>query len=173
MSLRATRLQSHASRALSIPQHHMKIKLNIQGVLGILAITLMIGVAFALQWKIPWLYFGAAVLSYCGAIIALSVWQEEEKAKQQTLVAELNGHHTRDRLVILEEIGESKVVVFTLFRMMLGCHLAFAFQALGMLIEMSDSIVVRVGYFLASLAIGLVIPFLVVSRRDEEPEHQT
>jgi hypothetical protein len=147
----------------------MKLKINGQGLLGILAIALMIGVAFAKQWRIPWLYFGASVLFYCGAVIALSVWQEEEKSKQNTLQHELSMSHQRETLMIVEEINESKVVMFTLFRALLGCHLAFAFQAMGIVIDMSDSIVVRMGYFLASLAIGLAIPFLVLTRRDDSP----
>jgi hypothetical protein len=147
----------------------MKLKMNGQGLLGILAIALMIGVAFAKQWRIPWLYFGASVLFYCGAVIALSVWQEEEKSKQNTLQHELSMSHQRETLMIVEEINESKVVMFTLFRALLGCHLAFAFQAMGIVIDMSDSIVVRMGYFLASLAIGLAIPFLVLTRRDDSP----
>lgn len=147
----------------------MRIRLNVHGLLGIVAIMLMIVIAFALDWRIPWLYFGAAVLFYCGAVIALSVWQEEERGKQATLQSELLGPHFRERMVIIEEINESKVVMFTLLRLFLGCHLAFAFQALGLMIEFSDAIVVRLGYFLASLAIGLAIPFLLLARREEPP----
>ena len=132
-----------------------------------MAIVLMVAVAFAKQWHIPWLYFGAAVLFYCGAVIALSVWQEEEKGKQATLAAELHGPRTREPMIIVEEINESKVVMFTLYRALLGCHLAFAFQALGLLIDLSDAIVARLGYFLASLAIGLAIPFLLFTRKEE------
>jgi hypothetical protein len=127
------------------------------------AIALMIGIAFALH--IPWLYFGA--------VIALSVWQEEERSKQATLRSELEGPHLRERIVIVEEINESKVVTFTLFRLTLGCHLAFVLQAVGMLLEMSDAIVVRMGYFMASLAIGLVIPFLLLSRKEEPSQPST
>jgi hypothetical protein len=152
----------------------MKIRFNFHGMLGILAIVLMVTVAFAKQWHIPWLYFGAAVLFYCGAVIALSVWQEEEKGKQATLAAELNGPHARERMVIIEEIHESRVVMFTLFRALLGCHLAFAFQAIGLLIDLSDAVVVRLGYFLASLAIGLAIPFLLFTRKEEKiPGHDS
>ncbi|HEY3341908.1 MAG TPA: hypothetical protein VGK81_07810 [Anaerolineae bacterium] len=147
----------------------MKVKFSFRGLLGILAIAIMVGVAFAKQWHIPWLYFGASVLFYCGAVIALSVWQDEEKGKQDTLQHELSGPHQRETLMIVEESNESKVVMFTLFRALLGCHLAFAFQAMGMLLELSDSIVVRMGYFLASLAIGLAIPFLVLTRREDSP----
>ncbi len=157
----------------------MRVKLNVQGLLGIAAIAFMVGVVFAKQWNIPWLYFGASVLFYCGAVIALSVWQEEEKGKQETLRHELAGPkpagpqpagpHQRETLMVIEEINESKVVMFTLFRALLGCHLAFALQALGILVDMGggESVVVRIGYFLASLAIGLTVPFLLLSRREE------
>src|SRR5690349_12605673 len=145
----------------------MKIRLNVPGIYGLLAIALMVGVAFFKQWHIPWLYFGAAVLFYSGAVIALSVMQEEENAKQATLATELNGPHLRDSMVIVEEIHESKVVMFTLYRALLGVHLAFAFQAIGILLDLSDAVVVRLGYFLASLAIGLAIPFLLLTRKEE------
>ena len=145
----------------------MNVRLNVHGGLGIAAIALMVGIVFAKDWQIPWLYFGAAVLFYSGSVIALSVWQEEEKGKQVTLNSELKGPHTRDRIIILEEITESKVIMFTLFRVLLGCHLAFAFQALGLLIGFGDAIVVRLGYFLASLAIGLAIPFLLLTRQED------
>jgi hypothetical protein len=69
--------------------------------------------------------------------------------------------------MVIDEIHESEVIVFTLLRVLLGCHLAFAFQALGILIEFGDAIVVRLGYFLASLAIGLAIPFLLLTRKEE------
>ena len=60
----------------------MKAKFGIRGLPGVLAIALMIGVAFVKQWHNPWLYFSAAVLFYCGAVIAFSVWQDEEISKQ-------------------------------------------------------------------------------------------
>ncbi len=147
----------------------MQVKLNVQGLLGIAALAFMLGVVFAKQWNIPWLYFGASVLFYCGAVIALSVWQEEEKGKQETLRHELAGPHQRETLLVVEEINESKVVMFTLFRALLGCHLAFALQTLGILVDIGEgeSVVVRIGYFLASLAIGLTVPFLLLSRREE------
>jgi hypothetical protein len=147
----------------------MGLKLNVQGLLGIAAIALMVGVVFARGWQIPWLYFGAAVLFYAGAVIALSVWQEEEKGRQAALEVERREEHLRDPRVILEELYEGKVVMFTLYRALLGCHLAFAFQAVGLLIDFSDAIVVRLGYFLASLAIGLAIPFLLLTRKEENP----
>ncbi len=147
----------------------MRVKLNVQGFLGIAAIAVMAGVVFVRQWQIPWLYFGASVLFYSGAVIALSVWQEEERGKQETLRRELAGPHQREALVIVEEISESRVVMFTLFRALLGCHLAFALQALGILADMGDgeSVVVRIGIFLAALAIGLAVPFLLLSRRED------
>ena len=150
----------------------MGVKINLQGLLGLIAIAFMIGVVFYKEWRIPWLYFGAAVLFYSGAVIALSVWQEEEKGKLSTLRYEMatpreRDTHQRDTLMIVEEMNESQVVLFTLFRALLGCHLAFVFQALGIVFDIGDSIVIRIGYFLASLAIGLAIPFLALTRRDE------
>ncbi len=146
----------------------MKVSLNRHGLLGIAAIALMVGIAFARGWQIPWLYFGAAVLFYAGAVIALSVWQDEERNRQANLLSELHNPMFRDHHTINMELSESRAAAFTFFRVLLGCHLAFSFQALGLLID-TESVVVRLGYFLASLAIGLVVPFLLLNKGVDTP----
>jgi hypothetical protein len=146
----------------------MKVSFNRHGLLGMAAIALMVGIAFARRWQIPWLYFGAAVLFYAGAVIALSVWQDEERNRQANLRAELSSPMFRDHHTINMELSESQAAAFTFFRVLLGCHLTFSFQALGLLID-TESVVVRLGYFLASAAIGLVIPFLLLSKGADAP----
>ncbi len=64
-------------------------------------------------------------------------------------------------LSLLIESGEPDA---DLLRPMIGAHLAFVFLVVGLLFDF-QSFFVSLGYFVASIAMGVVIPYLVLSKR--------
>jgi len=121
------------------------LKLNLHGVVGILFVLLMFGIAFVLHWNIDWWYFVIALVLYSGAIILLT--RAEEAETTQTTLS-------------------------LIFRYLLGCHLALLFLAVGLLLHFQSYIIpsiagggqlpFRAVFFLASVAGGLAIPFLLL-----------
>lgn len=112
------------------------IVLNPHGVFGFVAVLIMVGVAFILRWQINWWYFVLAILLYSIAIITGTLSQEDT--------------HDQD---------ES----FQLFRVLLGSHIAFIFLAGGLLLNPSNFFV-QVGIFLAAVAAGMAMPFLLLRK---------
>ncbi len=106
--------------------------INIHGVVGILLVILMFGIAFYYGWNISWWYFIAAIAIYTGAIVFLNFFE--------------------DFLVV----GKAP----ELFRLRLGCHLAFIFLLVGFAFHFQNE-GVNFGFFIASIAGGLVIPYLL------------
>lgn len=84
--------------------HSSKMRVNFHGMIGLVAIALVIGVAFQLRWNIVWWYFVLSILLYSISIISLTFL----KGDASTL-----GNHL-------------------VFRFLLGCHLAFLFLAGGL-----------------------------------------
>jgi hypothetical protein len=121
------------------------LKLNLHGVVGILFVLLMFGIAFVLHWNINWWYFVIALVLYSGAIILLT--RAEEKGATT-------------------ETGQ-----LLIFRCLLGCHFALLFLAVGLLIHFPNYTLfgyhgsdndIKPSYFVASVVGGLAIPFLLL-----------
>ncbi len=110
-----------------------KIVINLSGLVALILIALMFGIAFFYRWSfdwIYWLYFVAAVGLYVGACIRLNP-----------------GPYTdRTRLEFV--------------RNQFGWHLAFVFLIVGFALHFNNGISI-VGFFIASIAVGLVIPYLL------------
>lgn len=114
----------------------MKLKINPHGIFGIFAIIVMFIIAAGKNWHIPWLYFVLSILLYSFSVIGLNLTMEGSG-----------------------EEGERA----ELYRVLLGCHLAFVFLALGMLLH-AESAWVWIGVFLAAIAAGLAIPYLLLKK---------
>ena len=93
----------------------------------------MFGIAFFYGWNINWWYFIGAIALYAGAstVLNLSTDLQPENGPPETF-----------------------------FRARLGWHLAFLFLLAGFGLHFEDE-GVNVGFFIASIAGGLVIPYLL------------
>jgi len=110
-----------------------KNSINFHGVVGILLIVLMFGIAFLYGWNISWWYFITAIVLYSGALLFLNL---HEDIAVQGIAPEL-------------------------FRFRLGCHLAFIFLVVGLAFHFQNESI-NFGFFLAGIAGGLVIPYLLL-----------
>lgn len=106
--------------------------LNPDGILGTLLIFLMLVIAYLYAWNISWWYFSLALIMYSAAIISLN---------------------------LLTDFPPQNLSPPT-FRSRLGSHLAFLLLVVGFLLHFQDE-GVNVGFFIASIAGGLVIPYLL------------
>jgi hypothetical protein len=110
--------------------------INLHGLIALLLIILLFGVAFFYNWSfnhLYQLYFLAAML-YAGACILMGpdFW---------------SSHDGSDPLP-------------PPVRPQLGCHLAFIFLIVGFGLHFKDGASI-IGFFIASIAIGLAIPYLL------------
>ena len=117
------------------------LKFNRHGVVGLLLIILMFGIAYAWNWSINWVYFVAAIVLYAGAIIFLTIRQTNLEGRDYIDLHHLDGVYYIDTL-----------------RLLFSCHCALIFLALGLWLHFSDGRV-NAAFFLASTAVGLAIPF--------------
>lgn len=111
-------------------------RLNTHGILGIVFVLAAVGVASSKGWDIPWFYFIVAVAVYAASILGLTYFLEE---------------------------GLSKLGRFELLRLMYGAHLSFMFLVGGLVIEPAN-FWIGVGMFVAAIAAGMVIPYLLVQK---------
>lgn len=109
-----------------------KNRVNLHGIIGIALITLMFGIALLYDWNIYWGYFILAIALYSGAIIFLN------------LVEDIPGEGPPPKL----------------FRPRLGCHLAFVLLVVGLGLHFQN-MGINFGFFVAGVAGGLVIPYLL------------
>ncbi len=108
--------------------------MNPHGIIGMALIILMFGIAFLYDWNINWWYFILAIALYSGAIIFMTLGED------------------------FSEQGSGPAPV--LFRPRLGCHLAFIFLAVGLGLHFQNG-GINFGFFIAGIAGGLVIPYLL------------
>jgi hypothetical protein len=120
------------------PRDQKKARVNLHGLVGIVLIILMFGIAYYWNWNIDWVYFVAAIVLYAGAIIFLTIAQSNLKS----------------------------VYYFDVLRLLLGCHCVLVFLALGLWLHFPDGRV-SAAFFIASTAVGLAIPFSLLSIRTE------
>jgi hypothetical protein len=81
-----------------------KFRLNPHGIVAVLLIILMFGIAFYLNWNIDWWYFSVSVVLYSAAVIFLTLIEERS----------------------LDVEGP------TITKWLIGCHLSFLFFAVGL-----------------------------------------
>ena len=98
----------HGAHGQPPGQNPRHITVNGHGIFGLIAIALMVGVAFILHWNIIWWYFVLAILAYSPAIISLTYFEESTSDDWER---------------------------FQAFRWLLGCHIAFLFLAGGSTLE--------------------------------------
>jgi CRP-like cAMP-binding protein len=134
----------------------VKLRINPHGVFGVAAILIMLGVAFAKKWTIPWSYLVVAISTYSTAVIGLTIHLDQLGEKTE----ELRTQRYQDRR-LKQTIDES----FLVFRMLIGSHIAFALLILGLGIGF-NSIYSAIGFFLISVAGGLAIPFFLFRKDD-------
>lgn len=162
----------------------MKLRLNPHGVFGIIAVIVMILIAFFLGWNIIWWYFVIAILLYASAIIVLTLNQERlrrdlEKDKkalqslQQGQPPQQPGYQQPYATYvptpqaydsgkgIQARIDAHNDKLFLILRLLLGCHIGFLFLAAGMLLNPRQP-GIQAGLFLACVGGGLVIPFMLL-----------
>lgn len=77
-------------------------RINPHGIVAVLLVILMFGIAFFLDWNINWVYFSVSVALYSVAVISLT---------------------------LIEEASSPSPLIFRLF---IGCHLAVLFFAVGL-----------------------------------------
>lgn len=125
-----------------------RLKFNPHGVVGVVFLVLMFGIAFFLNWNVNWWYFSIAVVLYSVAIISLTLAEERTRAR---------GYVSR------EFVG----FVGSIHKWLLGCHLALLFLAVGLFFPQPWL------FFIPSIYGGLAIPFLLLKTRTEEVIGQT
>ena len=126
--------QPYAPPGSSVPPSpkQSSFKFNGHGVVGVVAIGVMLGVAFLQNWNIDWLYFVIAVVAYSATIL---------------------------NFTSVEYLRRSVDI-----RWMYGAHIAFLLLAGGLWINIRGFFI-QVGIFIAAVAVGLAIPFLLVRKR--------
>ncbi len=132
----------------------IKLKINPHGVFAMVAILVMLGVAFARQWDILWSYVVVAIVSYSIAVIGLTV--HLDRLGEQT--EELRKQRYQNRK-LKQTIDES----FLVFRILIASHIAFVLLTLGLGLGF-QSAYSALGFFLVSLAGGLAIPFFLLRK---------
>lgn len=120
-----------------------RLKINPHGLFGMFAVCVMIAIAFARRWDIPWLYFVSAVLLYSAVVIGLSLVLEHPVSSSDS--------------------SSDEDFRFNVYRVLLGSHTAFLFLAVGMALGF-ESFWMNLGFFLASIGGGLAVPFLLFKR---------
>ncbi|MEU8897280.1 hypothetical protein [Nocardia sp. NPDC048505] len=112
--------------------------INWHGVLGVVLVIAAVTIALVRQWDVPWLYFLAAIVGYVAAVLSLTF--------------DFAGYtRSGDR--------------FDFLRVLYGSHLSFLFLIFGLVIPF-DGFWAGLGVFIASIAAGMVIPFLLVNRKN-------
>ena len=135
----------------------IKLKINPHGVFAIAAILIMLGVAFARRWDIPWSYLVVAIAPYSTTVIGLTIHLDRLAEKTKELRKER--YQARK---LKQTIDES----FFGFRVLIGSHIAFALLILGLWIEF-NSVYSVIGFFLVSVISGLAIPFFLLRKDDK------
>ncbi|MBM7773897.1 hypothetical protein JOD54_004101 [Actinokineospora baliensis] len=125
------------------PEPPPKTTINTHGLFGVLLILAAVGIAISKHWDIPWLYFLVGIVGYAAAMLALTFQISQSERPNQ-------GHLAEHR--------------FTLLRAQYGAHLTFLFLIGGLLLPF-DGFWLGVAIFIASLAAGMAIPFLLVRQR--------
>jgi hypothetical protein len=139
--LRSTKRTSHNGTLAPI------LAFNGYGLLGLVAIALVVSVAFYLMWNIIWWYFVLSILIYSIAALWLTIYAEDS----------YGGYlHFEGVGPISEEFG--------VFRWLLGFHLALLLLAGGLWLNFSNFLT-QAGIFLAAIAAGVAIPFLLLRGR--------
>src|SRR6266487_5866173 len=110
------------------------LKLNPHGVVGLLFIIVMFGVAFALSWNINWWYFVITLVLYSVAVLFLTGWEEAIRKTTQTTGYGSSAYQPSSKR---DEKGLILAQCY-IFRWLLGCHLALMFLAVGLLIRFPD-----------------------------------
>jgi hypothetical protein len=133
-----------------------RLKINPHGMFGLIAVGVMIFIAFHRNWQIPWSFFVFAVLLYSIAVIALSIAIE---------ISTRNALRRRDKAITEgRDFRDSEEDYrFELFRFLMGSHAAFLFLALSLSLDF-ETFGVSIGLFFASIGGGLAIPFLLFKR---------
>ncbi|GAA2978819.1 hypothetical protein [Actinokineospora diospyrosa] len=125
------------------PEPSAKIAINTHGLLGVVLILVAVGIAISKHWDVPWLYFLVGIVGYAGAVLFLTFQISQS-----------------ERPVRVHPPGYR----FTLLRCQYGAHLTFLFLIGGLLLPF-DGFWLGVAIFIASLAAGMAIPFLLVRQR--------
>jgi len=58
-----------------------RLKFNPHGVVGVVFLVLMFGIAFFLNWNVNWRYFSIAVVLYSVAIISMTLVEERTRSR--------------------------------------------------------------------------------------------
>lgn len=114
-----------------------KVRINFHGLFGVVLILVAVGTAMLKHWQIPWLYFLVAIVGYCLAVLILTF--------------------------AVADLTKRRAEKFDLMRVMYGAHLSFMFLIVSLLLSFSG-FWLGFGIFVASVAAGMVIPFLLVHR---------
>jgi hypothetical protein len=108
------------------------MRINVHGVMGLVAIALMVGIAFYLRWNIIWWYFVLSILTYSLSIITLTISTEKDTSYDADLA----------------------------FRWPIGCHIAFLFLVVGFWLNFPNFLL-QAAIFVTAVGAGLVIPFIL------------
>jgi hypothetical protein len=118
-------------------EQNMGLRLNTHGLLGIILIALMFGIAYLLHWNINWVYFAVAIVLYTVLVIPLTIG-----------LGDVEG----------ETSGRSAWLV----RLLFSCHFALIFLAIGLWSHFSDNRLNSL-FFVTGASAGFSIPFSLVN----------
>ena len=138
----------------------MQLRLNVHSIVGFFATLVMVLIAYLQNWKIAWAYFLLAIVMYSVAVTALSV------------ALEIIEEHEADDLrrgIVDKDTRRNAVMSTYYLRLLLGAHFAFIFLVMGMVILPGpDQTWTYAGYFIASIALGVAAPFLILTTRSKK-----
>lgn len=120
------------------------IRINIHGLVSIIAIIIMIVVAILEGAAAPILYVVLAVVLYAGTVFLITNRQEAQAEERRYIVSE------RQQLLQL--------------RVLFGSHIAFVFLIIGLLFFQSRDFVTQAAYFVVAIVFAMIIPFIVITR---------
>lgn len=114
------------------------LKLSSHGIFALIFVVLMFAIAFFQRWAINLFYFLAAIDLYMGRIVYLNAIQESS-----------NRYTARGSIIKSDPL-----------KRLLGCHFAFILLLIGFVLHFS-SLEISYGFFIGSIAAGLVMPYLL------------
>ncbi len=142
------------------------------GIFGVALILIVFVIIFLSQWNIYLWYFIASLTIY-SLVNIIVVWSQEyvqHKKKQQQSPPQSEQALSPQPMEWFEEEHDYDIMLSNLWRIKIGCYCAFVIiiVCLGgasLVLHLRD-IQILFGFFVASIASGMAIPFLLFTRRE-------
>ena len=105
--------------------------------------------------NVPWIYAVLAIVGYAAAVIVLTL--ALSRVEREIATTKSQRGFSQDTLEKTEE------EYFLYFRLLYGAHLSFAFLLGGLILGNGD-FNISAGIFVACVASGIALPFIILQR---------